>query len=58
MQAALQCCLPYRELLHPDEGNLDHVAPRSRGGADTWKNLVWSAKRKADAVLFTRERVY
>jgi len=39
-------------LLHPDEGNLDHVVPRSRGGADTWENLVWSAKevnqRKAD----------
>jgi len=39
-------------LLHPDEGNLDHVVPRSRGGRDTWENLVWSAKevnqRKAD----------
>ncbi len=39
-------------LLHPDEGNLDHVVPRSRGGEDTWENLVWSAKevnqRKAD----------
>ena len=39
-------------LLHPDEGSLDHVVPRSRGGADTWENLVWSAKdvnqRKAD----------
>ena len=39
-------------LLHPNEGNLDHVVPRSRGGADTWENLVWSAKdvnqRKAD----------
>ena len=39
-------------LLHPDEGNLDHVVPRSRGGMDTWENLVWSAKevnqRKAD----------
>jgi 5-methylcytosine-specific restriction endonuclease McrA len=39
-------------LLHPDEGNLDHVVPRSRGGADTWENLVWSARevnqRKAD----------
>ena len=39
-------------LLRPDEGNLDHVVPRSRGGADTWENLVWSAKevnqRKAD----------
>ena len=40
------------KLLHPDEGSLDHVLPRSRGGADTWENLVWSAKdvnqRKAD----------
>jgi 5-methylcytosine-specific restriction endonuclease McrA len=40
------------KLLKPDEGNLDHVVPRSRGGADTWENLVWSAKdvnqRKAD----------
>ena len=39
-------------LLHPDEGSLDHVVPRSRGGADTWENLVWSARevnqRKAD----------
>ena len=31
-------------LLKPDEGNLDHVVPRSRGGADTWENLVWSSK--------------
>lgn len=31
-------------LLHPDEGSLDHVLPRSRGGQDTWENLVWSAK--------------
>ena len=36
----------------PDEGSLDHIVPRSRGGADAWENLVWSAKnvnqRKAD----------
>ena len=36
----------------PVPGSLDHVVPRSRGGADTWENLVWSAKdvnqRKAD----------
>jgi 5-methylcytosine-specific restriction endonuclease McrA len=32
------------QLLHPAEGRLDHVVPRSRGGADTWENLVWSAK--------------
>jgi len=39
-------------LLHADEGSLDHVVPRSRGGVDSWENLVWSAKdvnaRKAD----------
>src|SRR5437867_7564464 len=38
--------------LRPDEGSLDHVVPRSRGGRDTWENLVWSSKavnaRKAD----------
>src|SRR5690349_11284559 len=32
------------KLLHPDEGSLDHVVPRSRGGRDTWENLVWSSK--------------
>jgi len=31
-------------LLHPDEGSLDHVLPRSRGGKDEWENLVWSSK--------------
>jgi 5-methylcytosine-specific restriction endonuclease McrA len=31
-------------LLRPEEGNLDHVVPRSRGGTDTWENLVWSSK--------------
>jgi len=31
-------------LLSPDKGSLDHVVPRSRGGPDTWENLVWSAK--------------
>ena len=40
------------KLLKPDEGSLDHVLPRSRGGADTWENLVWSSKdvntRKGD----------
>ena len=39
-------------LLHPTEGNLDHVVPRSRSGKDAWENLVWSAKevnqKKAD----------
>jgi 5-methylcytosine-specific restriction endonuclease McrA len=39
-------------MLRPDEGSLDHVVPRSRGGKDAWENLVWAAKevnqRKAD----------
>ncbi|PWU08365.1 MAG: HNH endonuclease [Verrucomicrobia bacterium] len=38
--------------LRPDEGSLDHVVPRSRGGKDAWENLVWSDRevnqRKAD----------
>ena len=40
------------KLLKPDEGSLDHVLPRSRGGKDTWENLVWSSRdvnsRKGD----------
>jgi 5-methylcytosine-specific restriction endonuclease McrA len=32
------------KLLRPDEGSLDHVVPRSRGGKDAWENLVWSSK--------------
>jgi 5-methylcytosine-specific restriction endonuclease McrA len=32
------------KLLRPEEGSLDHVLPRSRGGADSWENLVWAAK--------------
>jgi len=32
------------KLLKLEEGSLDHVLPRSRGGADTWENLVWSSK--------------
>ena len=39
-------------LLRTDEGSPDHVVPRSRGGRDTWENLVWSTKsvntKKAD----------
>ena len=31
-------------LLRPDEGSLDHVLPRSRGGKDEWENLVWADK--------------
>jgi 5-methylcytosine-specific restriction endonuclease McrA len=32
------------KLLRPDEGSLDHILPRSRGGPDSWENLVWAAK--------------
>ena len=32
------------KLLKPDEGSLDHVLPRSRGGKYEWENLVWSSK--------------
>lgn len=31
-------------LLRPDEGSIDHVLPRSRGGNDTWENCVWASK--------------
>ena len=31
-------------VLRPDEGNIDHVVPRSRGGRDAWENCVWSSK--------------
>lgn len=31
--------------LRPEEGSLDHIVPRSRGGPDTWENLVWSCKK-------------
>jgi len=30
--------------LRPEEGSLDHVLPRSRGGKDEWENLVWADK--------------
>ena len=40
------------KVLQPDEGSLDHVLPRSRGGKDSWENLVWSSRdvnsRKGD----------
>jgi len=32
------------KLLKPAEGSMDHILPRSRGGKDTWENLVWSSK--------------
>jgi 5-methylcytosine-specific restriction endonuclease McrA len=30
--------------LRPEEGSLDHVVPRSRGGKNAWENLVWAGK--------------
>jgi 5-methylcytosine-specific restriction endonuclease McrA len=30
--------------LRPEEGSLDHVLPRSRGGKNAWENLVWAGK--------------
>ncbi len=33
-----------RVMLRPEEGNIDHVVPRSRGGKDAWENCVWSSK--------------
>ena len=32
------------KLLRADEGSLDHILPRSRGGKDEWENLVWADK--------------
>ncbi len=32
------------KILKPDEGNIDHVLPRSRGGQDVWENCVWASK--------------
>jgi 5-methylcytosine-specific restriction endonuclease McrA len=31
-------------LLRPEEGSIDHVLPRSRGGRDAWENCVWASK--------------
>ena len=30
--------------LRSQEGNIDHVVPRSRGGATTWENCVWASR--------------
>lgn len=46
-----RCQYTGREL-KPGEGNIDHVVPRSRGGATSWENCVLAARdvnsRKAD----------
>lgn len=31
-------------VLRADEGSIDHVVPRSRGGKDAWENCVWASK--------------
>lgn len=31
-------------VLHPNEGSIDHVVPRSRGGKNAWDNCVWASK--------------
>jgi len=31
-------------VLKPDEGSIDHVLPRSRGGKNAWENCVWASK--------------
>ncbi len=31
-------------ILRAEEGSIDHVVPRSRGGKDSWENCVWSSK--------------
>jgi 5-methylcytosine-specific restriction endonuclease McrA len=40
------------QALAPDQGNIDHVLPRSRGGKTSWENCVLAHKevnsRKAD----------
>jgi len=31
-------------LLRPEEGSIDHILPRSRGGANSWENCVWASR--------------
>ena len=31
-------------VLLPNEGSVDHIVPRSRGGTDTWDNVAWADK--------------
>ena len=32
-------------VLKHEEGSIDHVVPRSRGGPNSWDNCVWASKR-------------
>lgn len=38
-----RCQYTGREL-HPGEGNIDHIMPRSRGGKTTWENCVLACR--------------
>jgi len=38
-------CAYTGRLLNPSDASLDHILPRSRGGKDTWENLVYSDKK-------------
>lgn len=33
------------KVLKPDEGSIDHIVPRSRGGKDSWENCVWASRK-------------
>jgi len=33
------------KMLHPGEGSIDHVIPRSRGGKTTWENCVLASRQ-------------
>src|SRR5947207_5640925 len=44
LSALMQNGTPRGASQKPEEGSLDHVVPRSRGGKDAWENLVWSSK--------------
>jgi 5-methylcytosine-specific restriction endonuclease McrA len=33
------------KFLRPEEGSIDHIVPRSRGGKDSWENCVWASKK-------------
>jgi len=37
-------CAYTGEHVGPRGGNVDHILPQSRGGRDTWENLVWCKK--------------
>jgi len=32
-------------LLKPEEGSVDHVVPRSKGGKNDWNNVAWADKK-------------